>query len=212
MHSLDVKPLLRGHIHQAAFFASLGACSMLLTKAHSLHVFIPTLIYATSLVGMFGISALYHRPKWQNHHRVLMKRIDHSAIFVLIAGTSTPIFMLAMRPALGMPMLTFIWLLALIGIAKCLFWVDSPKWVAAILYTGVGWFAGHNVEVIYAALGPGGFACLLIGGIVYLVGGLIYAFRWPNPKPSHFGYHEIFHALTIVGAILQFIAIQPFVR
>jgi hemolysin III len=208
----DVKPLLRGHFHQAAFFFTLGACGMLLAKAHSLHVFIPTLIYALSLSAMFGISALYHRPKWSAGARVVMKRIDHSAIFVLIAGTSTPLFMLALPHDLGLQLMIMIWVVAAFGVAKCLLWVHSPKWVSAILYVGVGWLASSNLGAIRTALGPGGFNCLLLGGVLYSIGAFIYAFRWPDPSPKYFGYHEIFHVLVILAAALHFIAVQPFVR
>jgi hemolysin III len=212
VQTLEVKPLLRGHFHQAAFFFALGACAMLLAKAHSLHVFVPAFIYALSLSAMFGISALYHRPKWGAEQRVIMKRIDHSAIFILIAGTSTPLFMLALPPELGLHLMIMIWVVAALGVAKCLLWVHSPKGVSAILYVGVGWLAGSNLGAIREAVGPGGFNCLLLGGVLYSIGAFIYAFKWPDPSPKYFGYHEIFHVLVIAAAALQFIAIQPFVR
>jgi len=207
----DVKPLLRGHFHQAAFFFALGACAMLLAKVHSLHVFIPTFIYTLSLVAMFGISALYHRPNWNAKQRAVMKRLDHSAIFVLIAGTATPVSLLALQPETGIKLLIAVWVAAGVGISKALIWTDSPKWVSAILYIAVGWIAVSCIGEIYTALGTGGFLCVMIGGIIYSLGALVYAFKWPDPSPTYFGYHEIFHVMVIVGAALHFIAIQPFI-
>ena len=211
MHTLDPKPFLRGHFHQAAFFIALGACAMLLARVHSGRVLLPTLVYVVSLVGMFGISALYHRRKWTSQQRVLMKRLDHSAIFVLIAGSGTPIFLLAMPPASGLPLMVTVWAAALVGILKTLVWTHSPKWVSSILYIGVGWLAMPYVHEIHTALGPWGFAFMLLGGLVYSIGAIVYAFKWPDPSPTYFGYHEIFHILVIMGATLHFMAIQPLI-
>src|ERR1019366_4572289 len=120
---MERKPLLRGHFHQAAFFFAFGACAMLVAQVHTVHVLIPTLIYSLSLIGMFGISALYHRPRWGERGRTWMKRIDHSAIFVLIAGTGTPLCLLALPGDGGLKLLITMWVAAGFGIVKSLFWV-----------------------------------------------------------------------------------------
>jgi hemolysin III len=205
------KPLLRGHFHQAAFFCALGACAMLLAKVHSVHVLVPTLIYCLSLVGMFGISALYHRPRWGETGRTWMKRIDHSAIFVLIAGTGTPICLLALPGDSGLKLLATLWIAAGFGIIKCVFWVHSPKWVSSVLYVLVGWISLSYLQEIHLSIGNQQFMYLVAGGVVYSVGAVNYALKWPNPNPEFLGYHEIFHLLVIAGAIFHFLVIQPLI-
>jgi hemolysin III len=207
----DIKPVLRGHFHQAAFFVAVGASAMLMWQAHSLHTFIPALIYSAGLLTMFGVSALYHRPKWNDDWRVLMKRLDHSAIFVMIAGSGTPLSMLALPGNSGARLLTTMWLAAAAGVLKCLVWVHSPKWVSAVLYIGAGWITVMFVSEIRDAISPTQFACLVGGGVVYSVGAIIYACKWPNPSPKYFGYHEVFHILVIVGAAMHFFSIQPLI-
>lgn len=209
---MENKPLLRGHFHQAGFFVAFGAGAMLVAQAHSVHTFIPAIIYAISLIGMFGISALYHRPKWNSQWRVIMKRIDHAAIFVLIAGSGTPISLLALPAESGFKLFTTIWLAAALGVIKCVVWVHSPKWVSAILYVLVGWIAFTFINEIHSSLGFYQFWFLLVGGLVYSVGALIYGFKWPDPSPVYFGYHEIFHVLVLIGAALQFMTIQPLIN
>jgi hemolysin III len=135
-----VKPLLRGHSHQAAFFFALGLCSVLFLNAHGSIAIWATLIYSTSLFGLFGISALYHRPTWRPEQRVWLKRLDHAAIYVLIAGTSTPICLLALPPEIGMKLFKLVWGAATLGILQSLFFVNVPKWLSAILYVTMGCF------------------------------------------------------------------------
>lgn len=201
------KPLLRGHFHQAAFFFALGACGMLLAESQGTRSRIATFIYSLSLVGLFGVSALYHRPNWGAEARRRMRRIDHSAIFVLIAGTGTPIFMLAIPHAGGMKLLLVVWLAALVGIMQTLFWVNAPKWLAAILYIVMGWLALPYIPEINASLGARNGILLVVGGIIYTLGALVYAFKKPNPAPAFLGYHEVFHLMVIIAAALHFLVI-----
>ena len=184
---------------------------MLLAKCHSLRVFVPTFIYSLSLVGMFGVSALYHRPKWNDFQRLLMKRLDHAAIFVLIAGTGTPICMLAMPKADGDKLLLITWAVAFLGIVRSLIWVHAPKGISALLYVIAGWISVTYLKEIETGLGSQLLPFLTLGGAVYSVGALIYAFKWPNPSPTYFGYHEIFHVMVIVGAAFHFLVIQALV-
>lgn len=206
-----LKPLLRGHFHQAAFFFALGACAMLIANAPAAAIGV-SLIYSLSLVCMFGISALYHRPRWSPEKRALLKRMDHAAIFILIAGTGTPLCWLALEPRAGARMLAAIWITAGAGILQAVFWTRAPKWISIGLYILCGWIAAPYIPEIGAALGAADVWLLIAGGVVYTAGALIYAFKRPNPAPKVFGYHEVFHLLVIVAAILHFIVIARLVN
>lgn len=202
------KPLLRGHFHQAGFFISIGACSMLIAKSSGTLTLISTLIYSISLMTLLGCSALYHRPQWSTKARAWLKKIDHAAIFILIAGTVTPICLLAISTDQKFKLLWLVWIAAGLGILQSLFWVNAPKWVSAILYLIVGWLAFPYLPEIRQGIGDGGVVLILAGGIVYSIGALIYALKKPNPYPKYFGYHEIFHLLVMIAAALHFLAID----
>ena len=206
------KPLLRGHFHQAAFFFALGACAMLIASSDSLRECMAALIYSLSLCGLFGVSALYHRPNWSPEARMWMRRLDHSAIFVLIAGTGTPISLLAIPNEGGLRLLTIIWIAAAVGVMQSLFWVKAPKWLAVILYIVMGWLAVPYMPEFSRALGSLSVWLLLVGGVIYTIGALIYGFKKPNPFPKYFGYHEIFHILVIIAAAFHFVVIAMLMR
>ncbi|MBC7539992.1 MAG: hemolysin III family protein [Bacteriovorax sp.] len=207
-----IKPLLRGHSHQAAFFFALGACAVLLLNAHGTRTIVATIIYSFSLIGLFGISAVYHRPTWQPQQRMWMRRMDHAAIYVLIAGTSTPICLLALSPMAGMKLLELVWSAALFGIIQSLFWVTAPKWVSSVLYVTVGCLIVPYLPELKAALTMNDVWLILTGGVVYVIGAIIYALRRPNPNPKIFGYHEIFHLLVIAGAGFHFLVIYKLIK
>lgn len=202
-----VKPLLRGHFHQAAFFFALGACAMLIAQSHNAREAIAMVIYSLSVVTLFGISALYHRPQWSPGPRAWMRRLDHAAIFIMIAGTGTPLCLLALQEPAGTNLLTIIWTAALIGIIQSVFWVNAPKWLAAILYVVMGWLAFPYLPELNAALGTTNVVLILVGGVIYTLGALVYAFKKPNPWPKVFGYHEIFHLMVIIAAVFHFLVI-----
>lgn len=203
-----VKPLLRGRFHEAAAFVSLGACLMLFTRAGTQMAAFAAGIYSFSLICLLGVSALYHRVQWPPTARQFMRRLDHAAIFILIGGTMTPIFLLALPEQVGHLPLLIIWLVILAGVLQTLFWIRAPKWLASLLYVGVGWIPIFYFAEIGRALGPTGTALILAGGIVYTVGALIYALKAPNPWPRVFGYHEIFHIFVVIAAILHFFVIN----
>ena len=169
-------------------------------------------IYSLSLVSMFGISSLYHRPHWQPGARAWMKRADHAAIFFLIAGTGTPISWLALEPEAGKKLLLYVWATAAVGICQSLFWTRAPKWISVGLYLLCGWMVAPYIPEIGAALGANSVWLLVAGGVCYSLGAIIYAIKRPNPWPAIFGYHEIFHLLTIVGAAFHFIVIMRLVN
>ena len=206
------KPLLRGYSHQAAFFISLGASMVLLLNAQGTKTIIATLIYAISLALLFGISALYHRPTWQPSQRMWMRRLDHASIYIMIAGSSTPICLLALSPMVGIKLLQLVWLAAIFGIIQSLFWVNAPKWLSALMYVTVGSLIIPYFPELKAALSIHDIGYLLSGGIVYILGALIYALKKPDPFPLIFGYHEIFHLLVITGAVMHFLVIHKLLK
>lgn len=206
-----IKPLLRGHFHQEAFFFALGACVLLLVLSAKSGTLVGTTIYSLSLCSMFGISALYHRPNWSDKARMWMRRLDHSAIFLMIAGTGTPLCLIAIPKNGGPDLLQLIWLAGALGIVQSLVWVSAPKWLAAGLYLIMGWLAIPYFPELSRALGAPRVGLILTGGIIYSVGALVYALKRPNPLPKYFGYHEIFHLLVIVAAAFHFYVIASLV-
>jgi hemolysin III len=206
------KPLLRGYIHQEFFFVALGACALLIAKSSNERASIASLIYSLGLLLLFGISAVYHRPHWEPKPRSILKRLDHSAIFILIASTFTPVSMLSLPEKEGHFLLIVVWIAALIGIFQSVFWVKAPKFVTAILYVTLGWFALPYLNELNKSLGFNQLLLIIAGGICYTVGAVFYALKRPNLFPAIFGYHELFHLLTVIGAIFHFIAIYPLIR
>ena len=203
-----VKPLLRGVSHQIAFFVALAAAAFLLRLAHDGLALLGAAIYGVSLSALFGVSALYHRRNWQPAPRTLMRKLDHSAIFLLIAGTFTP-FCLALGPGLRAQGLALVWGGALLGIAQSLFWVHAPKWVVAAACVALAW---SMTPLLARAADARGLWLLLTGGVLYSAGAGIYAARRPDPVPAVFGYHEVFHALVIAGSACHYAAVVPLVR
>lgn len=206
-----IKPLLRGHFHQAAFFTALGACGMLVAKSASSIQFYTSLIYSIGIVGLLGVSALYHRPMWNPQWRMFMRRLDHAMIFVFIATTFTPVSILGMSAPYSTQMLTICWALAAVGIIQCLVWINAPKWLSTGLYLFAAWISLPFFSHLAAGLGPHGVTLLLSGAVIYTVGAFIYTFKKPNPIPHIFGYHEVFHVLVIIAAAFHFVLINSLI-
>ena len=204
-----IKPRLRGVSHQLAFFAALGAGAVLIALAPP-RAKLAAAIYAGSLATMLGTSALYHRPNWAPGPRRWMRRADHAAIFVLIAGTYTPFTLLL--PQGGAAMLAVAWGGAALGILRSLFWVNAPPALAAGLYIAFGSAILLFWSPLHAALGAGALAVLVFGGLLYSLGAIVYAARRPDPAPAVFGYHEIFHVFVIAAAICHFTVIVGVMR
>jgi hemolysin III len=202
------KPRLRGVSHQWAFFVSLVAGSALIVAAPSTRATLAVGVYAISLSALLGVSALYHRVNWMRPNvRRWMRRLDHSMIFLLIAGTVTPFCVLVIDGPLADALLVAVWAGAAAGIVVEMIWVDTPKWVATIVYIAVGWIAVLGFPAIVVAAGVGAGALIAAGGILYTAGAVIYARQSPDPRPATFGYHEIFHVLVIAAAVAHFAAI-----
>lgn len=204
------RPRLRGWIHLYSAVVAVFAGTTLVVASWS-HVSKlaghATLAYALAIVAMFAVSAIYHRVYWESAAaRAWMRRLDHAMIFVLIAGTYTPFARLDMPRPTGNVVLAIVWGGALAGIALTLFWPSAPRWVGTTLYLVLGWVAVWYMGMIFHNAGVAAAVLLAVGGVLYSVGAVFYGLRWPDPWPTTFGYHEVFHALTVMAAICQYIA------
>ena len=200
----DLKPRLRGVLHQWACACSVPLGLVLVIAAGTTRARIALSVYALSLVGLFGASALYHRINWRSViTREWMRRLDHSMIFVLIAGSYTPFAVLVLHGPLAIAILVGVWAGALLGLVINLVWSDAPRWLHALLYVTLGWVAVAALPQLAGAIGVGGMILLGLGGVLYTLGAVVYAVKRPDPVPSVFGYHEVFHTLVIAAAALQ---------
>jgi hemolysin III len=203
-----VKPKLRGVSHEWAFFVSLVLGAALIFFAKTPKATLAVAIYAVSLSALLGTSALYHRVNWKRPNvRQWMRRLDHSMIFFLIAGTYTPFALLVMHGTLAIAILAVVWAGAVGGAIVEMIWIGHPKWVSALVYLSIGWVAVAAFPELWDALGPVGALLLAGGGLLYTAGAVVYATQRPNPSPTVFGYHEVFHAFVIVAAAVQFAVI-----
>jgi hemolysin III len=168
------------------------------------------MVYAVSLSALFGVSALYHEVTWSVPVRRWMRRLDHSMIFFLIAGTYTPFGMLVLSGTLAEVVLAVVWGGALLGMALNLVWIDAPKWLGAIVYISLGWVAAVAFPELLVQLGATATALIVLGGVLYSAGAAVYAVRRPDPAPEVFGYHEVFHALVIAAAIAHYVVIATY--
>lgn len=206
-----VKPKLRGVSHEWAFFMSLGFGVTLIILAETPKATLAVAIYAVSLSALFGTSALYHRVNWRRPQvRQWMRRLDHSMIFFLIAGTYTPFALLVLNGTLAMAILVVVWIGAIAGAIVEMIWIDHPKWASALIYLSLGWVAVAAFPELWSAMGVGGTLLVAFGGLLYTAGAVVYAVQRPNPNPAIFGYHEIFHLLVIAAAVAHFSAVAFF--
>jgi hemolysin III len=206
-----VRPLLRGWSHALAAAVALPSAALLVLSARPGTASLGAAVYGTSLVTLFATSALYHRIYWPSSIRHLIGRIDHSAIFLLIAGTYTP-FCLLLGPGTGHGLLALVWIAAAAGIGVVLLWKSVPKPLRAGLYVLLGWFILPVIPRLHQAVGTRALALLMVGGACYTVGAVIYGARRPDPFPRVFGFHEIFHLLVIAAAACHFVVVEAAVR
>jgi hemolysin III len=198
--------------HQWAFVASILIGIALVASAASARARLAAAIYAVSVAALFGSSALYHRVVWRSPGaRRWMRRLDHSMIFVLIAGTYTPLALLALRGALAGALLIAVWAGAAAGIVLKLVWIDAPERLVALVYVLLGWVGAAAAPEMFATLGAAPAALVATGGVLYTAGAVVYIRKRPDPVPAVFGYHEVFHVLVIAAAALQYAAIAFFV-
>ena len=204
-----VKPRLRGVIHEYAFPVSvLAGVLLVLMIGQSVAGRVSLGIYALSLSALLGTSALYHRVDWKRAGvRRWMRRLDHSMIFLLIAGTITPFAVLTLEGPLATAVLIAVWAGAVAGIVVEAVWIEAPKWVSSTVYVAVGSLGAVALPAIISRAGIGAGALIALGGGLYVVGAVVYAMQRPDPRPAVFGYHEIFHVLVVAAAAAHFAAI-----
>ena len=214
LRPLDIgKPRMRGWLHTYAFFVA-AVCGVVLTTLAATQAGRPGVapwlscaIYSLTVCGLFGTSALYHRRVWSPRGYKLMRRLDHSMIFVFIAGTYTPFSVLLLPHTKAIIILAVVWGGAVLGVVTKLVSPNAPRWASAPLYIALGWVAVFVLTDILHIAGVASLVLLAVGGVLYTVGGVAYAIKKPNPWPGVFGYHEVFHAMTILAAICHYIAV-----
>ncbi len=206
-----VKPRLRGSSHKWAFFVSLVLGAVLIVFAETPKATLAVGIYAVSLSALFGTSALYHGVNWRRPDvRMWMRRLVHSMIFFLIAGTYTPFALLVLNGALSTAILVVVWAGAIAGAIVETIWIEHPKWVSALIYLALGWVAVVAFPDLWSSMGVAGASLVIVGGVLYTAGAVVYATQRPNPSPAIFGYHEVFHLLVIAAAVAHFSAVAFF--
>ena len=206
-----VKPRMRGWLHFWSFAVSVAACATMIAVSAALvgaGAALATTVYSVTVLGLFGVSALYHRRTWRSpRSRTVMRRLDHSMIFLFIAGSYTPIAALAMDRPTAEWVLPLVWIGALAGVALKTSWPYAPAWVGVPIYVALGWVAVFVLPDLLHNAGVAALVLLLVGGALYTVGGVMYALRRPDPWPHTFGYHEFFHAATVLAAVCHHVAI-----
>ena len=205
-----VKPVLRGWLHLVWFGASLVAGTLLVARAHGAVQITALAIYAASVSAMFGTSALYHRGNWGAAWNRRLQRLDHAMIFLLIAGTATPAFLLATSGTFRLACLSIMWALTVTAAAVRLAWMSAPELVAGSAFVGLGWVAVLALPGVWTRAGAAAGTLMLLGGLLYTAGALAYHQRRPDPYPAVFGYHEVFHACVCAAAACQYAAIALF--
>jgi hemolysin III len=198
-------------LHQTAFAVSLVVGTLLIIGADGARRHASAGVFAGSVAACFGASALYHRVSWTPRLRLWMRRVDHAGIYLLIAGTYTPVCLLVLTGTWRYVVFAVVWAGAAAAILLKFVWVAAPKWLAAAIALALGWLGVAALPQLATRLHPAAVILLGIGGIAYTAGAVIYARQRPNPAPAVFGYHELFHALTIVAVACQYVALAFFV-
>lgn len=202
-----VKPLLRGRLHVAAFLAAIPAAVVLVVLARSASATAAAAVYGTSLVALFGVSGAYHRLGRGLRSQKWLRRADHATIYFLIAGSYTPVSIVAVGGRVGWILVGVVWSAALLGGLLKLLWFDRAHKIGAALYVAIGWVAVAATPKLATSVEALPLVLLAAGGLVYTVGAIVLGRRWPDPAPRVFGYHELWHAMTIVAAGLHYAAI-----
>jgi hemolysin III len=209
---VNLKPRLRGVLHQWAFVVFVGLAALLIALASGAAEHAAAATFAGALVAMFGTSAVYHRVNWRSvGARMWLRRLDHAMIYVLIAGTYTPFALLVLEGAWRWSILSAIWSGALAAIVVMLAWVEAPKWLSAGLGILLGWVGIVMLPELLSTIGVPWTILLAAGGLLYTFGAIVYARRRPDPVPTVFGYHEVFHACVIGAAACQYAVVAMLV-
>ncbi|SDD02387.1 PAQR family membrane homeostasis protein TrhA [Glycomyces harbinensis] len=203
----DTRPRLRGWLHLGAFPTAILAGLLLVATAPTPTARLTTAVYIAASAALFGISALYHRTHLNPKATTRLKRLDHANIYLIIAGTYTPIAALALDGTARTALLTVVWTGAAAGIAFRTLWVSAPRWLYTPLYIILGWAAVFVMPQLIAGAGVWATALIITGGVLYTIGGVVYALKRPNPSVQWFGFHEVFHAFTLAAYAVQFAAV-----
>lgn len=204
----DIKPKLRGWLHAATAPLSFFSFLVMLVIADDVKVRAGVAVFMVSALALFTCSAIYHTRHWSDEARLVWKRIDHANIFLLIAGSYTPFSLLILDTREAVIMLCLVWGGALLGVGFRIFWVNAPRWLYVPLYMVLGWAAVFYWGDFREAASTAVLACLAIGGALYTIGAVVYGFKRPNPWPRWFGFHEIFHSLTIAAFIVHYVGLS----
>jgi hemolysin III len=208
--SEPVRPRLRGVLHQAGFVVACFVGIAFIGAVDGRRL-VAAAVFATSAATMLGASTLYHRITWSARARPWMRRLDHAGIYLLIAGTYTPVGLLSLHGGVQQVVLAVAWSGVAVAIVVKLVWVHAPKWLSVAFGVTLGWVGVAAMPQLVGTAGPAAVALLAAGGVAYTAGALVYARQRPDPVPSVFGYHEVFHALTLVALACQYVAIAFFV-
>ena len=203
-----VKPRLRGWLHLGTAPLALAAGIVLVALSPTLPAMIASAVYALSSVLLFSTSAIYHVGRWSPRAQKLLRRMDHSNIYLIIAGTYTPFVLLVLEGTLRVAMLALIWGGAVAGVGFKLLWLNAPRWLSTALYLAIGWVAVLFIPDLVGGTHPATWILVLVGGVLYSVGAVVYGLKWPDPAPRWFGFHEIFHSLTIAAFVCHYIAVS----
>lgn len=206
--SETLKPRLRGWLHAVMFPVALFAGIVLIVLAGSLQARIVSAIFTFTAVLLFGTSALFHRGNWSPRAHGVLRRLDHSNIFLIIAGTYTPFAVLALPEGQGRTLLWIVWVGALAGVAFRVFWVRAPRWLYTPVYVALGWVAVFYLPDFMREAGVAVMVLIIVGGALYSLGALVYGLKRPNPSPRLFGFHEVFHSLTVVAFVVHYVAVS----
>ena len=207
-----VIPLLRGWLHLVCFFLSLPAGLIVVASAPSARARFAAVVYAIGVTALFGVSATYHRRQWSATARPRMKRVDHATIFVMIAASSTPLCLLALRGSLGVGILVTVWIGAATGVVFAATGIAEKPVVGLATYIGMGWAMTIVLPELSRRMSIGQLALIVVGGLLYTVGGIFMGTRWPDPFPTVFGYHELWHLMVVAAAACHYAAILTVVR
>jgi hemolysin III len=203
--------MLRGVLHLVVAVLAPLAFLLLLSRADSPKRYVGASIFATSLLLLYASSANYHLAPWPDRLHRVWKRVDHSMIFVLIAGTYTPFCLVVLDNAWGIPMLAVTWSLAAAGALLKVIRPDAPRWLGVGLYMALGWIGIVPITEVVSSLAPPAIVLMMVGGLFYSIGGVVYGLRRPDPWPRVFGYHEVFHAFVIAGSTVHFVVVATWV-
>jgi len=205
------KPVWRGWMHLVCFEVSLVVGTVVTIGAHGALRTTATAIYAATVSGLFGASALYHRGSWSPPVMRALQRLDHAMIFFLIAGTATPVFLVVVPRPAGLSMLGVMWTVTAVAMLTHVVWMSAPEVLVGGTYIALGCLAGLALPYVWQRAGVAAFTLMLAGGVLYIAGAVLYYRRWPDPSPSVFGFHEVFHAFVSAAAAAQYVAIAVFV-